>query len=85
MSQTVRQRLEDLRDETEADSLTEIIRRSLGVYKFVWKEKAKGRTGRDPHRGAREGTASRVDDPLGESFTIMALLFFEKEVYFLRM
>lgn len=38
----MRQRLEDLRDETEADSLTEVIRRSLAVYEFLWKEKSKG-------------------------------------------
>jgi len=42
MTEPVRQRLETLRDLTEADSLTEVIRRSLAVYDFLWEERSKG-------------------------------------------
>jgi len=31
-----------LRDLTEADSLTEVIRRSLAVYDYLWGERSKG-------------------------------------------
>jgi hypothetical protein len=40
--QPVRDRLEDLRRQTQADTLTEVIRRALAVYDFLWTEKAKG-------------------------------------------
>ena len=36
VSPDVRARMEKLRDETGADSLTEVIRRSLAVYEFLW-------------------------------------------------
>ena len=42
MSQKVRERLESLRDRTEADSLAEVVRRSLAVYELLWLEKEKG-------------------------------------------
>ena len=42
MSESVRQNLEWLRDETNADSLAEVIRRSLAVYEFAWKAQKKG-------------------------------------------
>lgn len=35
MSLQVRERLENLREQTDADSLTEVIRRSLAVYEFL--------------------------------------------------
>jgi hypothetical protein len=38
----VRSNLEDLRDLTHADSMSEVIRRALAVYDFLWHEKAKG-------------------------------------------
>jgi hypothetical protein len=42
MSQEVRQSLERLRDETGADSLAEVIRRSLAVYDFLLAERKRG-------------------------------------------
>ncbi|MBU0718263.1 MAG: ribbon-helix-helix protein, CopG family [Planctomycetes bacterium] len=42
MSEAVREALENLRDTTDADSLTEVIRRSLAVYDFLWAEKKQG-------------------------------------------
>ena len=42
MSQRVRERLERLRDQTGADSLVEVIRRSLAVYELLWSEQEKG-------------------------------------------
>jgi hypothetical protein len=42
MAETVRLRLENLREHTEADSLTEVVRRALLVYEFLWAEKLKG-------------------------------------------
>jgi hypothetical protein len=42
MAQSVRDRLELLRDRTEADSLAEVVRRALAVYDVLWEEKAKG-------------------------------------------
>ena len=38
----VRAKLEILRDDTQADSMTEVIRRSLEVYEFLWSEKKAG-------------------------------------------
>jgi hypothetical protein len=38
MREEVRRRLEELREETEADSLTEVIRRALAVYELLWRE-----------------------------------------------
>lgn len=35
MSLQVRERLESLRERTDADSLTEVVRRSLAVYEFL--------------------------------------------------
>ena len=42
MTESVRTRLEALRHQTEADSLAEVIRRSLAVYDFLLSEKEKG-------------------------------------------
>ena len=42
MDATVREKLEELRDEMCADSLTEVIRRSLAVYDLLWNESSKG-------------------------------------------
>ena len=39
----MRKKLEQLRDDTQADSLAEVIRRSLAVYEFLWNETKKGR------------------------------------------
>jgi hypothetical protein len=33
-----------LRDDTMADSLTEVVRRSLAVYEFLWKYSSEGAT-----------------------------------------
>jgi hypothetical protein len=42
MTEDVRKKLECLREETQADSLAEVIRRALAVYDFLWREKAEG-------------------------------------------
>lgn len=39
---TVRERLETLRIETEADSLGEVIRRSLALYEMLWEQQKQG-------------------------------------------
>jgi hypothetical protein len=40
MPESVRDRLERLREQTGADSLAEVIRRSLAVYELLWEQKA---------------------------------------------
>lgn len=42
MTEDVRQRLERLRMETQADSLTEVIRRALALYDLIVTERARG-------------------------------------------
>ncbi len=42
MDPNVRQLLEQLRDDTMADSLAEVIRRSLSVYRRIWSEHQEG-------------------------------------------
>ena len=42
MSQAVRKRLEKLRDEIDADSLAEVIRKSLAVYELLHAQTKKG-------------------------------------------
>ena len=42
VSTMVRERLENLRDETEAESMTQVIRKALAVYDFLWQEKSRG-------------------------------------------
>jgi len=42
LSLPVRQELTELRDLTQADSLTEVVRRALAVYSFVVKAKVGG-------------------------------------------
>ena len=42
MSDNVRKRLEKLRDEIDADSLAEVIRKSLATYEFLFAQKKKG-------------------------------------------
>jgi hypothetical protein len=44
MTENVRQKLEDLRGLTEADSLAEVVRRALLVYEYLWDEKRTGGT-----------------------------------------
>jgi hypothetical protein len=38
MSEEVRARLESLRDRTDADRLTEVMRRAWAVYDLLWSE-----------------------------------------------
>lgn len=54
VSEAVRDALERLRDLTEADSLTEVIRRSLAVYDYLWNEKASGSVIMIKDRGNRQ-------------------------------
>ena len=42
MGEAARQKLEALRDLTQANSLTEVVQRALAVYDFLHAEKAKG-------------------------------------------
>jgi len=42
MAASTRERLESLRLQTHADSLTEVVRRALSLYDFVWAQKEKG-------------------------------------------
>ena len=42
MPPSVKDQLENLRDETDAESLSEVIRKALAVYDLVWSEKSKG-------------------------------------------
>ena len=42
MASNVRTRMEQLRDETGAHSLAEVISRSLAVYDYLWKQKKTG-------------------------------------------
>ena len=42
MDKSVREALEKLRDDTKADTLAEVIRRSLAVYKMIWAEHEAG-------------------------------------------
>jgi hypothetical protein len=44
MAESVRQKLENLQKKTEADSLTEVVRRALTVYDSLWREKLQGGT-----------------------------------------
>lgn len=38
MPEDMKGRLERLRDETYADSMSEVLRRALAVYEFIWEE-----------------------------------------------
>mgnify|MGYP003644751107 CR=1 FL=1 len=38
VSPEIKELMENLRDETGADSLSEVVRRSLAVYEFFWNE-----------------------------------------------
>lgn len=42
LAEPVRERLNALKDQTEADTLVEVVRKALAVYDFLWTEKAKG-------------------------------------------
>lgn len=44
MAEVVRKQLEQLRTKTHADSLAEVIRRSLVVYDYLWSAKENGAT-----------------------------------------
>jgi len=43
MDERVHQKLVNLRDLTEADTMVEVIRRALAVYEFLWAKKREGR------------------------------------------
>jgi hypothetical protein len=38
----VRERMEELMDETGARSLTDVVSRALAVYDYLWRQKGKG-------------------------------------------
>jgi hypothetical protein len=38
----IKEQLESLRDLTHADSMSEVIRRAIAVYDFLWVEKSAG-------------------------------------------
>lgn len=42
MTELVREQIESLRDKTQADSLSEVIRRAIAVYGFIFNEKNRG-------------------------------------------
>ena len=42
LPESLRHRLENLQEQTDADSLSEVMRRALAVYDFLWQEKLKG-------------------------------------------
>ena len=42
MPEKTREQLEGLRERTDADSLSEVVRRALAVYDFLWERKAAG-------------------------------------------
>lgn len=42
MPEEIKEQLESLRDMTHADSMSEVIRRAIAVYDFLWIEKQAG-------------------------------------------
>lgn len=42
MPEEIKERLDNLRELTNADSMSEVIRRALAVYDFLWQEKDDG-------------------------------------------
>jgi hypothetical protein len=42
MSERLRSVLENLREQTDAESLADVVRKALAVYDFLWQEKASG-------------------------------------------
>jgi hypothetical protein len=42
MSEEVKQRVEHLRDITDADTMSEVVRRALALYDYIWSEKLNG-------------------------------------------
>ncbi len=56
MGESARQKLEALRDQTQANSLTEVVQRALAVYDFLHAEKQKGNqlVVKDPDGGEKE-------------------------------
>jgi hypothetical protein len=38
----IRERMEELRDETGSRSLTDVVSRALAVYEYLWKQKKAG-------------------------------------------
>jgi hypothetical protein len=44
MSEEVKRNLERLKTTTQADSLSEVLRRALAVYDFLWVSKMNGET-----------------------------------------
>jgi hypothetical protein len=56
LGEAARQKLEALRDRTQANSLTEVVQRALAVYEFLHAERAKGNAlvVKDSHGGEKE-------------------------------
>jgi|GEM_PF-5089511 len=44
MNQVIHDRMKALRDDTLADSLTEVVRRALAIYEYLWRSKKDGGT-----------------------------------------
>lgn len=44
MPEATKQQLESLRELTHADSMSEVVRRALALYDFLWHEKVAGAT-----------------------------------------
>jgi hypothetical protein len=42
MTDAVKNRLDQLRDQTQADSQSEVIRRALAIYEFLWQKRSDG-------------------------------------------
>jgi hypothetical protein len=42
MSEETKQKLESLREVTNADSMSEVVRRALAIYDFLWEEQSRG-------------------------------------------
>jgi hypothetical protein len=42
MGKEVRERMEELKDETGARTLTDVVSRALAVYDYLWKQKRTG-------------------------------------------
>lgn len=43
MGKEVRERMEELKDETGARTLTDVVSKALAVYDYLWKQKRTGR------------------------------------------
>ena len=54
MNQVIHDRMKKLRDDTHADSLTEVVRRALAIYEFLWERKTDGGTIYIHHTGGEK-------------------------------